>query len=190
MDIMSLMNMLGDQENIKKLSGGDGVETDKVQKLMDMGIPTIMKALGRNAQSPEGANSLMNALKNHENDDIEDMLRNPSSIDKNDGEKILKHILSSKDDAVKMNLASETGLGKDQVGSILSKLAPLLLGTLGNQQKKSGGFDLSSLLNEAMGKSSKGGMMDLAEKFLDADKDGSIVDDVGGMLGGLFGKKK
>jgi len=32
-------------------------------------------------------------------------------------------------------------------------------------------------------------MMDIAAQFLDKDKDGSVVDDIGDMLGGMFGKK-
>lgn len=188
-DITEIMNMLGNNENLEKISSKAGADKDKVQKLMDMGIPTIVKAMGQNASTAEGANSLLNALKQHENDDVEQMIKNPSSIDKMDGEKILKHILSSKEEPVQMNLARETGLGKNQVQSVLAQLAPLLMGVMGQQQKQKGG-DLTSLLTDALGKSSKSGMMDMAAKFLDADKDGDVMDDVGKMLGGLFGKKK
>lgn len=191
MDIMELMKMLGNKENVEKISGNAGAESDKVQKLMDMGIPTIMQAMGRNAKSPEGAESLMNALRQHQDDDVENMVRNPSAIDKNDGEKILSHILSSKDDQVKMNLAKETGLEKNQVSGVLAQIAPLLMGVMGQQQKQRGAgvSDISSLVTDALGKSAKGGMMDMATRFLDQDKDGSIVDDIGDMLGGMFGKK-
>lgn len=183
--------MLSSKENMEKISANAGVDGDKVRQLVDMGIPTIMEAIGRNAKSPDGAASLINALKEHENADVSSMIKDPSKIDKNDGEKILSHILSSKDDQVKLNLAKETGLGKDQVNGVLAQLAPLLMGVLGQEQKQKGAgiADLSSLVTDALGKSSKGGMMDLATKFLDQDKDGSIVDDIGNMLGGMFKKK-
>ncbi|MBS4025487.1 MAG: DUF937 domain-containing protein, partial [Clostridia bacterium] len=181
MDMMELMNLLGNKDMLDGISKNSGADSDKVGKLINMGLPTIMKAMNKNATSNDGAQSLLNALKQHENDDVEDMVKNPSKINRQDGEKILGHILSSKKDVVNNNLAKETGLGSDQVNKILSQLAPLLMGTLGQQQKNSNidSNNVSNLLSDALGKSAKGGMMDLAEKFLDSDKDGSIVDDVG-----------
>lgn len=191
MDMMDLMKMLGDKDNLSKIGENVGAKTDEVQKLVDLGIPTIMQAMGRNTNSQDGAQSLANALAQHENDDVIGMIKDPSKIDTSDGQKILSHILSSRDETVKANLAKETGLGKDQVGSVLAQLAPLLMGVLGQQQKQrgAGSTGVSSLVTDALGKSAKGGMMDLASKFLDKDKDGSVVDDIGDMLGGMFGKK-
>ena len=191
MDMMDLMKMLGDKDNLSKIGENAGAKTDEVQKLVDLGIPTIMQAMGRNTNSQDGAQSLANALAQHENDDVIGMIKDPSKIDTSDGQKILSHILSSRDKTVKANLAKETGLGKDQVGSVLAQLAPLLMGVLGQEQKQrgAGATGVSSLVTDALGKSAKGGMMDLASKFLDKDKDGSVVDDIGDMLGGMFGKK-
>lgn len=190
MDIMDLMKILGNTENIENIGGSEGVETDQVKHLLDMAIPTIMKAMDRNARSPMGAESLINALKEHENKDVVSMIKNPSKIDKNDGEKILSHILSSKDDQVKNNLARETGLGKKQVSGVLAQLAPILMGVLGQQQKQGGlnGLGISSILSEGLSKASKGGMLDMATKFLDQDNDGSIVDDIGNIIGDIFKK--
>ncbi len=191
MDMMDLMSMLSNKENVQKISGQVGADTDKVKKVVDLGIPTIIQAMGRNVQSDDGAQALLNALQQHQEDDVEGMLQNPSAIDKNDGEKILSHILSSKDEQVRMGIAKETGLGKDEVGGILSQLAPLLMGVMGQQQKQQGvgTSGIASLVTDALGKSAKGGMMDIAAQFLDKDKDGSVVDDIGDMLGGMFGKK-
>src|SRR5690554_1460166 len=187
MDMMDLMSMLSNQENVEKISGQVGADTDKVKKVVDLGIPTIIQAMGRNVQSDDGAQALLNALQQHQEDDVEGMLQNPSAIDKNDGEKILSHILSSKDEQVRMGIAKETGLGKDEVGGILSQLAPLLMGVMGQQQKQQGvgTSGIASLVTDALGKSAKGGMMDIAAQFLDKDKDGSVVDDIGDMLGGM-----
>jgi len=192
MDIMELMSVLSNKENVEKISGQIGADTDKVKKVVDLGIPTIIQAMGKNAQSDDGAQALLNALQQHQEDDVEGMISNPSAIDWNDGEKILSHILSSKDEQVKMGIAKEAGLGKDEVGGILSQLAPLLMGVMGQQQKQQGvgTSGIASLVTDALGKSAKGGMMDLAAQFLDKDKDGSVVDDIGDMLGGMFGKNK
>lgn len=191
MNINELMEMLSNKDAINKLGATAGIESDKVEKLISLGLPTIMKAMDRNAKTNDGAESLMKALKQHEDDDVDDLEKFINKLDKNDGAKMLNHIFSNKNQAVQNNLAQQTGLDTSQVSSMLQQLAPLLIGVLGNQQKKQNldVNNLSSLMNGALKKSGKGGMMDLAEQFLDADKDGSIVDDVGKMLGGFFKKK-
>lgn len=191
MNINELMEMLSNKDAINKLGATAGIESDKVEKLISLGLPTIMKAMDRNTKTNDGAESLMKALKQHEDDDVDDLEKFINKLDKNDGAKMLNHIFSNKNQAVQNNLAQQTGLDTSQVSSMLQQLAPLLIGVLGNQQKKQNldVNNLSSLMNGALKKSGKGGMMDLAEQFLDADKDGSIVDDVGKMLGGFFKKK-
>ena len=191
MNINELMEMLSNKDAINKLGASAGIESDKVEKLIGLGLPTIMKAMDRNAKTNDGAESLMKALKQHEDDDVDDLEKFINKLDKNDGAKMLNHIFSNKNQAVQNNLAQQTGLDTSQVSSMLQQLALLLIGVLGNQQKKQNldVNNLSSLMNGALKKSGKGGMMDLAEQFLDADKDGSIVDDVGKMLGGFFKKK-
>ncbi len=191
MNINDLMEMLNNKDTVNKLGKSAGIEADKVEKLIGLGLPTIMKAMDRNAKASGGAESLMKALKQHEDDDVEDLDKFLNNVDKNDGAKMLNHIFSNKNQTVQNNLAQQTGLETNQVSSMLQQLAPLLIGVLGNQQKQQN-IDvnsLSSMMNGALKKSGKGGMMDLAEQFLDADKDGSIVDDVGKMLGGFFKKK-
>ena len=191
MNINELMEMLSNKDAINKLGASAGIESDKVEKLISLGLPTIMKAMDRNTKTNDGAESLMKALKQHEDDDVDDLEKFINKLDKNDGAKMLNHIFSNKNQAVQNNLAQQTGLDTSQVSSMLQQLALLLIGVLGNQQKKQNldVNNLSSLMNGALKKSGKGGMMDLAEQFLDADKDGSIVDDVGKMLGGFFKKK-
>lgn len=190
MDMMDLMNLLGNKDMMEGIGKKSGVDPNQVDKLINMGLPTIMKAMKGNISDQKGAESLLNALKQHEDDDVEEMIKDPSKINMKDGEKILGHILSGKKDNVKNNLAKETGLKGEQVNDILSQLAPLLMGTLGQQQKqgKIDSNNVSNLITDALGKSAKGGMMDMAEKFLDADNDGSIMDDVGKLMGKFFKK--
>jgi len=67
-------------------------------------------------------------------------------------------------------------------------LAPLLLGQLG-QQKKQGGFDLSSLGSLLGGSSLKGNdVMNMVTGLLDSDGDGDVIDDVSKLLGGFLKK--
>jgi len=80
----------------------------------------------------------------------------------------------------------ETG----QVDGIMTQLAPLLLGALG-QQKKQQRLDsagIPGLLSGLLEKGGNGGIMGMVTNLLDADDDGSIIDDVGNLLGGFFKK--
>ena len=86
--------------------------------------------------------------------------------------------------------------------------APILMGVLGQQKQQQGVSDSSgigSLLGGLMGggSSQNSGASSILTSILDADGDGSIIDDVaamalggkkkgglGGLLGGLFGGKR
>lgn len=188
MELEELMKSLMEKENVEKIS--KETEPDKFKNLIELGLPTLMGALGKNATSKDGAASLLSALKEHGNDDVKGMIQDPSKIDKSEGEKILKHILGSKDKEIKSNLAKESGLGINQVNDILAIVAPLLMGILGNQQKKKGAGlgELTSMLSQVLGSNDKFGMMGIASKYLDQDSDSNLKDDIGGILGGMFKK--
>lgn len=192
MDIFDLLtNQLNNPEVLNKLGQQVGANPDQVQKLTQLGLPTMLEALKRNASNPDGAQALAGALDNHQLDNFDDLSGFLNKVDVNDGAKILGHMFSDKTNRVENNLAQQTGLAGNQVNGLLAQLAPLLLGALGSQKKQqgldAGGVsDLTGQLTGMLGKSGGGGLMDMASKFLDADNDGSIIDDVGSLLGKFF----
>ncbi|SCZ80103.1 DUF937 domain-containing protein [Acidaminobacter hydrogenoformans] len=191
---MNLMELLAGQLNnpdaLNKLGQSVGANPEQVNQLAKIGLPTLMKALGQNASTPEGASALAKALEQHEEDDVDDLDGFLGKVDTNDGEKILEHILSGKKQVVQQNLASQTGLQSSQVSGLLTQLAPLLLGALG-QQKKQQNLDASGVSNLLNGAMSRGdsGLMGMASKILDADKDGDIMDDIGNLIGSFMKKR-
>lgn len=191
---MNLMELLAGQLNnpeaLNKLGQSVGANPEQVNQLAKIGLPTLMKALGQNASTPEGASALAKALEQHEEDDVDDLDGFLGKVDTNDGEKILEHILSGKKQVVQQNLASQTGLQSSQVSGLLTQLAPLLLGALG-QQKKQQNLDASGISNLLNGAISGGnsGLMGMASKILDADKDGDIMDDIGNLIGSFMKKR-
>lgn len=192
MDISSLFGMLMNKDVLENLGGSVGAKKDQVQKLINFGMPTIMKAMDRNAKSESGAESLYKALQQHQDDNVEEMARSINKVDTIDGSKILDHVFQDKQERVQMNLAKQTNMQQSQVSTVLSQLAPLVLGALGQQQKQQdvNASNLSGFLDSATQQAGDSGIMKIAERLLDRDKDGSVLDDVGRMFGNLFKRKK
>jgi len=195
---------------ISGVAGSTGNDTDKTGSVLTMALPVLMKAMQRNAATPEGAAGLMGAIQSKQEGNILDNLGGLFSggVDdsvKTDGEKILSHVLGAKQSGVEQVISQKSGLDVSSVANILKVAAPILLGLLGNQAKEqnvSASNGIGDLLGGLLGGSAADKEQNFLESILDADGDGSVVDDVagmvlggsknsggiGGVLGGLFGK--
>ncbi len=214
--ILDLLNSSMGKTIINGVAGATGQDSGKTGSVLTMALPVLMKAMERNAATPEGAAGLLGALNKHDGGILDNLggLFNggvDSSVT-NDGGKILGHILGDKASGVEQVIGQKAGVDAGSVGNILKTAAPLLMGMLGKQSRQSGVSDASGiagLLGGMLGGASNSGAVTkeqtFLEQILDADGDGSVIDDVagmvlggsqkssggllGGLLGGLFGKK-
>ncbi|MFC4269226.1 DUF937 domain-containing protein [Polaribacter marinivivus] len=209
--ILDLLNSDLGKQIVSGVAGSTGTDTNKTSSVLTMALPVLMKGMERNASSPEGAAGLLNALNNKHDGSILDNLSGlfNGGVDdrvKQDGAGILGHILGGKQNGVQQVIGQKSGLDADTVGNILKIAAPLVMGYLGkqkNNQNIANSGDLTGLLGGLLGGNSAKSEQNFLEQILDADGDGSVVDDVagmllggnkksggglGGMLGGLFGK--
>lgn len=189
MDILEiLMSQLGNQEVMETLTNQVSGKKEDVQAATSLAMPTLIKAMTKNAQG-SGLESLMGALEQHGDDDVEDVSKFLKSADVADGKKILGHLFGGRDErkSVEAQVAQKSGLGMDEVGKLMAMLAPLVMGYLGNQKKKSqmDGGSLIDLLGSAKGSN----LMDAVGDLLGGSKESSAGDMLGDVLGGLFGKK-
>ncbi|MBT8284684.1 MAG: DUF937 domain-containing protein [Flavobacteriaceae bacterium] len=197
------------KELISGVSQQTGQPTEKTADVLSMAMPLLLGAMKKNASNPQNADGLMNALSSKHTGGILDNLGglfqggvNDSVI--NDGAGILGHVLGSKQPAVENALSQKSGVDAGSVAQILKIAAPIVMGYLGRQKAQSNVSDangLSSLLGSMLGGQPKQNQS-LITSLIDADGDGSVLDDVadmvlgskqkkgglGGMLGGLFGK--
>ena len=107
------------------------------------------------------------------------------------GAAILGHVLGDRRDRVENGLAQSTGLDAGSMGQLLEILAPVVMGTLG-QTKREQGLDangLAALLGsqQQSAQSESPDVMGLLGNLLDADHDGSALDDIAGIAGSLLG---
>lgn len=209
--ILDLLNSDLGKQIVSGVAGSTGTDTNKTSSVLTMALPVLMKGMERNASSPEGAADLLNALNNKHDGSILDNLSGlfNGGVDdslKQDGAGILGHILGGKQNGVQQVIGQKSGLDADTVVNILKIAAPLVMGYLGkqkNNQNIANSGDLTGLLGGLLGGNSAKSEQNFLEQILDADGDGSVVDDVagmllggnkksggglGGMLGGLFGK--
>lgn len=211
--ILDLLNSDLGKSIISGVAGSTGQETNKTNSVLTMALPVLMKAMERNSASPQGAEGLMGALDRHDGgilDNLGDFFNGGVNADIiQDGGNILKHVLGNKQQGVEKVLSQKSGMDANAVANILKTAAPILMGVLGKQSREknvNNSNDLGGLIGGLLGGSSADKEQSFLEQILDADGDGSVVDDVagmilgnastqksggmlGGVLGGLFGKK-
>ena len=195
--ILDLLNSDLGKQIISGVAGSTGNDSNKTGSVLTMALPVLMKAMERNAATPEGAQGLMGALEKKHDGSILDNLGGlfgggvEESV-KQDGAGILGHILGQKQQGVEQVIGQKSGLDAGSVGNILKVAAPILMGVLGKQKREqnvSNSSDISGLLGGLLGGNETKNEQSFLEKILDADGDGSVVDDVAGMLLGGSGKK-
>jgi hypothetical protein len=184
---------------------------DKTATVLSQAMPLILGAMQRNARTPEGAASLTNALSDPKHSgSVLDMLGglfgdgpgSPEELEK-DGAGILNHVLGQKQATVESAISTSSGVDAASVAQIIKIAAPIIMGLLGKQKQEHqiSQNGIGDLLGSVLGQSGSNDSSFLTS-ILDADGDGSMIDDVagmvlggnnkkkglGGMLGGLFGK--
>lgn len=209
--ILDLLNSDLGKTIVNGVAGQTNQPTNKTQDVLTMALPVLMEAMRRNASNPQGAESLLGALNSKHDGSILDNLGGLFSggVDANimeDGGKILGHVLGNKQQSVETALSQKSGLDAGSIAQILKVAAPILMGMLGNQAKQkqvNNPSGLEDLLGGLVKGNSPKQERSFLESILDADGDGSVVDDVagmvlggnkkkgglGGLLGGLFGGK-
>ncbi len=177
-----------------------GADRQQTQKAAQGAMSTLVSALAKNAANPEKASGLANALDNDHDggilDNITDLIGGnvaPQHSRAANGSGILKHLLGEQQSGAFDMISKMSGLDSGKAGNLMATLAPIVMGMLG-RQKKQQGLDIggiAGLLSNTVNQQRSSGnpMLDMANRFLDKDGDGSALDDVAGMVGkGLLGK--
>ncbi|MBO9523305.1 MAG: DUF937 domain-containing protein [Nocardioidaceae bacterium] len=155
-----------------------GADPASVRSAAEAAIPALLGGLHANAQDSAGADSIAEALTQHEGQ------RDP---DPADGAKIAGHIFGDSQDQVVQQLGGVQGVSGDLVKKLIPLLAPLVLAYLakqvggragsGSAGDNAGGGVVGSILEEVLKGASQGSG--------GGQGAGSIIGDV---LGGLLGR--
>lgn len=207
--LLDLLNTPMGRQVINGVAGQTNQPEDKTASVLSMAMPLLLGAMKKNVSSPQGAESLMSALSKKHDGSMLDNLGGlfQGGVDDSvmqDGAGILGHVFGNKQRNVESALSEKSGMDTSSVSEILKIAAPIVMGILGRQKAQSNVNDstgMNALLGSMLGGQPKE-HQSLIMNLLDADGDGSILDDVagmvmggnknkgglGGLLGGLFGK--
>ena len=175
---MDLLNMIMNAQNggmVGQLAKNVGLSSGDAKNAIGQLLPSLARGIQNNTSKQGGMDSLLAALKKGGHQKYFD---NPGELNDSgavkDGKNILGHILGSKD--VSRNIAGHASAQTGIDASILKKMLPLIasmaMGALSKQT--SGGTNVGGLAPGRKSSSPSGGLF----SFLDADKDGSIADDL------------
>ena len=182
---MNLMDMVLNAQNgesVRQLGKNFGLAENDTQEAVRQLMPALSRGVKRNIVSEDGLNSLLAALGSgrHQRyiDRPEELGRGDAQID---GNNILGHILGSKEVSRKVAGAAsgKTGIDIGLLKKMLPMIATMAMGALSKQSASQG-------MTNAPGGGQSSGAMDMLSSFLDADKDGSALDDLLGMAGKFF----
>jgi hypothetical protein len=153
-----------DRDTLGRLGQRVGADPATVQRVVSMALPMLLGGLSRNVNdSPQGRSSLNSALeRDHDGSllgNLAALLRGDgsggglgglagtvsgllgggseraASPRATNGEGIVRHVLGDRREAVEEGTARASGLDRGQVGSLLTALAPLLMGALGKVKR-------------------------------------------------------
>lgn len=200
-NILELVQSQLSGEVLSQLTQQIGGGEQETQSAIQAAIPAMLAAMTKNAQSPEGAASLANALESdHDGGILNDLMGFVTQgNDTAGGSGILSHLFGQKRPAVEQVVSQQSGLSSGATSNLMTQLAPIVMGFLG-QQKKQGGLDVAGIASLVMNQFSGAkqqsntgnAALDMIAGFLDKEGDGvadNLMDIGKGLLGNLFGKK-
>ena len=181
MNILDAIVGAQDGAAVRQLGHSFGLDEGQAASAVAALVPALAGGVQRNMQSEGGLGSLIGALASggHQRY-LEDpgLLRAPAAVQ--DGNGILGHVLGSKEASrdVAAQAAAQTGLSPDLLKQMLPLVATMVMGALA--QQRGGGLSMGGMLGAGAGAGGLGGGLG---SLLDHDGDGSVADDVAGILG-------
>lgn len=194
--LMNLLNSTMGQQIVKGLSDQTGTGREQATEVLGMALPLLIGAMKKNARNPDGAQALMNALNSKHDGGILDDLSSffgggvEDSVMR-DGSGILGHVLGNNQGRVENELSRRSGLDPNTIAQIMKVVAPLALAYLSREiktGKHSGASDLNGILGSMLGGQPPQNR-DMITALIDADGDGSVLDDVAEMVMGTPQKR-
>lgn len=182
--IDNLLGMLGGSNQAGQVAEKAGIPADQASSAFESAVPLLLGAITRNAQDPQGAEALNNALGKHDGAAV-DQFQQGHMPDTNEGQKILGHVFGGQQQAAANAVSQRSGIDPQNAMQILTMAAPLIMGFLGRSKQQSGGMDITGILGGLLGSQMGGGGGGLGGIL--GSVLGGATQQQGGGLGGMLG---
>src|SRR5262245_27510744 len=162
-----------------------GLDKSQVSSALSALVPALAAGFQTNASSPQGLDGLVSALGGGQHQRYVDdagALAHPDTV--TDGNAILGHVFGSKDVSrqVASRAATQTGIGEGVLKSMLPVVAAMMMGTM------SKGMAPAGAAQAGVAAGSGDALLGMLTPMLDSNRDGSMIDDVIGILGRFSGR--
>jgi len=160
-----------------------GLNERQVSSALSALVPALATGFQQNMSSPQGLDGLLSALGGGQHQRYVD---DPNTLDRPDtradGNGILGHIFGSKDVSrqVASRASAQTGISESVLKGMLPVVAAMAMGAMSKR--------MAASPTPAAGARPAGDLLSMLTPMLDARNDGSIVDDVIGLLGRFGGR--
>ena len=182
-------------KTVSQLGEKTGGNPSQMSQILSAALPLLLGALANNAARPGGAAALSQAIERdgHGKQDADQVLEQQLAAPSRESDKMVDHMLGSRRQPIEQALAAKTGMSPGTISQILQTLGPLVLSAVGKQkqEQKMDPGALAGYLNQQKqsAKNQSGDLGGFLFDMLDANDDGSVVDDVMRMAGQFFGNK-
>lgn len=208
LNLLDMISQAGGGQARQQLGAQLGLDANQTDQVLRTLLPALSAGLKANVSKPGGAESLLKALQGGHHQqylDQPETLGQPETIE--DGNAILGHLLGSREVSreVASAAAQRTGIGEQVLKAALPMIASMVMGSLSKQTNdpniagqllgmlgggqpqpaQSQGQGLGALLGggrqqaaPAAQQQGQDGMMGMLGNLLDADGDGSPMDDI------------
>ena len=183
MNILDSIMNAGDGTAVRQLGSQFWLDDAQTASALSALVPALAAGVRQNLQSPDGLSGLMAALSAGDHQRyIDDPAVLGSTETVADGNGILGHLLGGKEVSrqVAAHASAQTGVDSDVLKRMLPLVATLVMGAMSRQAATTG----PAQANAAGG----GGLLDMLGGALDQNRDGSVVDDIAGMISKSFGR--
>ena len=153
--VKSILKNMTSVPSLEALTEKAGVSADSIEKALFSAVPSLIGSMTKNASSTKGAQALLGALAQHE--DNSDVTSQIANADAADGNKIIGKIMGDDKDDFISSIAKKAGINFDQSNAILSNIAPSLLSSISAAAKPDTEESIAKEKAEKKAKEEKGG---------------------------------
>jgi hypothetical protein len=170
---------------VQNLGQQFGLDEAQVSSALSVLVPALAAGFQKNMSSPQGLDGLMSALSGGQHRQYVDngaTLGRPETVQ--DGNGILGHVFGSKDLSrqVASRAAAQTGIGESILKGMLPVVAAMMMGAMSKNTSA-----------PAAGRAGMGtggdALIGMLAPMLDSSRDGSMMDDVVGMVGQFLSRR-